>query len=44
MKIVIKDTFLKKIKSIQKRYLIVTKIYFYPKEIRLKKLKNLFAT
>ena len=41
---VMQDIFLKQMQSIQKRYLIVIKIYhFYPKEKRLKKLKNLFA-
>ena len=41
LKIVIEDVFLKYILIIQKDYLIFIKIYhFYPKEKRLKKLKN----
>ena len=44
MKIVIQDVLLKQMQSIQKRYLIVIKIYhFYPKEKRLKKSKSLLV-
>ena len=43
MKIVIQDIFLKQMQSIQKNHLIFIKIYyFYLKEKRLKKSKNLF--
>ena len=44
MKIVIQDIFLKQMWSIQKRYLIVIKIYYFqPKEKRLKKSKKLIC-
>ena len=44
MKIVIEDILLKQMQSIQKRYLIIIRIYhFYPKEKRLKNSKNLFV-